>query len=72
MDHELTEGRRALVAVPTMHHEQAAEMLELGDGEVRCQRGLLPFLQSAHRGQGAILILIETTGHDKETFEDIQ
>lgn len=68
MDHELTEGRRALVAVPTMHHEQAAEMLELGDGEVRCQRGLLPFLQSAHRG----LILIETTGHDKETFEDIQ
>jgi hypothetical protein len=47
-------------------------MLELGDGEVRCQRGLLPFLQSAHRGQGAVLILIETTGHDKETFEDIQ
>lgn len=47
-------------------------MLELGDGEICSQRGLLPLLQSAHRGQGAFLILIETTGHDKETFEDIQ
>lgn len=72
MDHKLAEGCRALVAVPTMHHEQAAEMLELGDGEVRCQGGLLSFLQSAHRGQGAFLFLIETTRRDKETFEDIQ
>lgn len=34
VDDELAEGGRALVAVATVHHEQAAEVPELSDGEV--------------------------------------
>lgn len=46
MDHELAEGSRPLVAVPTMHHEQPAKMLELGDGEVGSEGSLFSFLKS--------------------------
>ena len=42
---ELAERRRALVATATVHHEQAAYVLEPCDGEVGCQRGLPPLLQ---------------------------
>lgn len=42
---ELTQCRRALVAVASVHHEQPADVLELRDGEVGRQRGLLAFLQ---------------------------
>ena len=34
VDDELAEGGRALVAVAAMHHEQAAEVPELSDGDV--------------------------------------
>lgn len=37
---------RPLVAVPPMHHEQPADVSELRDGEVRCQRSLLPLLKN--------------------------
>lgn len=46
VDHELAEGSRALVAVAAVHHEQPAEVLELGDGEVGSQRGLLSLLKA--------------------------
>lgn len=46
MDHKLAEGGRALVAIPAMHHEQPAKVLELSDGEVRSQRSLFSFLKS--------------------------
>ena len=44
MDDELAEGGRALVAVAAVHHEQAAEVPELSDGEVGGQRSLLALL----------------------------
>lgn len=46
MDDELTQGRRALVAVTSMNHEQSAQVLELSDGEICSQRRLLPFLKT--------------------------
>ena len=42
--HKLTQSRRTLVAVPAVNHEQAADVLELSDGEVRGQRRLFSFL----------------------------
>lgn len=50
MDHELAEGRRALVAVSAVDHEQPAEMLELSDGEVCSQGRLFSFLKSDEIG----------------------
>lgn len=44
MHDELAQRRRALVAVPAVDHQQAADVLELGDGEVGGQGRLLPFL----------------------------
>lgn len=41
---ELAEGCRPLVAVAPMDHEQPADVLELGDGEVGRQGSLLPLL----------------------------
>lgn len=48
MDDELAQGRRALVAVASVNHEQSAQVLELSDGEIRSQRRLLPFLKHRH------------------------
>lgn len=45
--HKLPQRRRALVAVPAVDHEQAADVLELSDGKVCRQRRLLPFLFDA-------------------------
>lgn len=42
--HELAQRRRALVAVPAVDHQQAADVSELSDGEVCRQRRLLPLL----------------------------
>lgn len=50
VDHELAEGGRALVAVPAVHHEQPAKVLELSDGEVCSQRSLFSFLKSDEIG----------------------
>lgn len=47
VDDELAERGRALVAVAAVHHEQAAQVLELGDGEVCSQGSLLAFLKPA-------------------------
>lgn len=44
VDHKLAEGCWPLVAVPAMDHEQTPQVLELSDGEISCQRCLLPFL----------------------------
>lgn len=52
MHDELTQRCRALVAVPAMNHEQAADVLKLSDGEVCGQRRLLPFL-FAHKYKDA-------------------
>lgn len=43
---ELSQRGRALVAVPAVNHEQAADVSELSDGEIGRQRRLLPFLQT--------------------------
>lgn len=50
MDHELAEGGRALVAVSAVHHEQAAKVLELSDGEVCRQRSLFSLLKANEIG----------------------
>ena len=57
VDDELAEGGRALVAVAAVHHEQAAEVPELSDGEVGGQRSLLALLGpdveiGRHQGHG--------------------
>lgn len=49
VDHKLAEGCRSLVAVPSMDHEQTPQVLELSDGEISCQRCLLPFLGTRAR-----------------------
>lgn len=47
MDDKLAERGRALVAVAAVHHEQPAQVFELGDGEVCSQGSLLAFLKPA-------------------------
>lgn len=49
VDDKLAEGCRPLVAVPSMDHEQTTQVLELSDGEIGCQRCLLPFLGTRAR-----------------------
>lgn len=41
---ELAQSCGAFVAVPAVNHQQPADVLELGDGEVCSQRRLLAFL----------------------------
>lgn len=79
MDHELAEGGRPLVAVPPVHHEQPAQVLELGDGEVCGQGSLLSFLKpdemapsEAREVKANTFVLIETARHGKEIFEELQ
>lgn len=49
---ELTQSRRALVAVSAVDHQQPADVFELSDGEVRRQRRLLPFLGQTQTPEG--------------------
>lgn len=56
MHDELTQRRRALVAVPAVNHEQATDVLKLSDGEVCGQRRLLPFLFT-HKYKNPTLLL---------------
>lgn len=61
VDHKLAEGCRPLVAVPSMDHEQSTQVLELSDGEISCQRCLLPFL-----GTGARTSTVRSFQHWKQ------
>lgn len=49
VDDKLAESCRPFVAVPTVDHEETAQMFELSHGEVGCQRGLLPFLSNTEQ-----------------------
>lgn len=52
VDDKLAEGRRALVAVSAVDHEETAQMFELSHREVSGQRGLLSFLPNTKKGTG--------------------
>ena len=46
MDDKLTQGRRTLVAVAAVYHQEAPQVAELCDGEVGSERRLLALLQT--------------------------
>ena len=51
VDDKLTQGRRTLVAVAAVYHQEAPQVAELCDGEVGGERRLLALLQPDTPGE---------------------